>query len=397
MPSNTDLKLNDFGTAVLATTPKWRDVSQLVYTPITTAIPTQEVMIRARAIVSASAEVKDLFSKAWNAKWDAPLLASKLTEVLSMYLNQDSAEDVQQVAQFLADEFIQRDPESILLVSPTTGLPIAQIPPEAIVQPPPQDRENGAIVSALPIVHPELMAALTLHLHQQDLEAEALPILREKARSTPLQRIQGDPKLLVITSQGRKHLGQRLQIDLADPLTGGTGYSAAFASACTRTGDPSQYGDAFVVEVYGHKAIQLYDLRTVNLQFDHYANLRDTLQDRWLRDLAKQVVWSIGQRGLDEYGVLPPGFVIAPPPVALPLLRSGTFALPLEASPSVVVLQTPPWVEIQSLQVESRTNERTWEAYIRAEVSIRLPLTGVYAYSTPEIFDPGQVVEVVGS
>jgi hypothetical protein len=349
-----------------------------------------------RGLVNTLPEIREMFVKAAAETWDADrivleLLNSELTTQL-----QDAQEDIAQAALYLADEYTQRDAGKILLTSPQTGLALAQIPPEAIVQPPPQERENGAIVSALSVVHPELMAALALHFHQQDLEAAALPILKERVQSTPLQRIMGDARLLVATTQGRKQLGKRLQDELVDPFAG-TGVAGEFARLCVHSGDPSLFGPPITVTVQASKPVALYDLHTVNLQFDHYSNLRDTLRDRWLRNLAYHVMRLAVRTSPAQEGDLATGFVLTNPPMGVALLRAGTSVLPLDNATETVVLQEHPWVEVSGLKIETWTKERVWEGHMEAEVTIRLPLTGIYVYSLPEMYDPGQVVEVLGT
>lgn len=252
------------------------------------------------------------------------------------------AEAALECARYLIDEFRQLG-EGLFVVSNETGRVVAVVTEEDFYQPAPVPREGGGMVLPQKRLKPEIEAALYCWTHERGREQNILEALTARANQTAFLAEEGDPRLLVATREGRRHIVaefSKLDPGLLLRAAGGTGGRLLRHLRLIDT-EPEPKGR---VELKGtahsRTSMGVQDPLTTNLHHNRPASLQGALVQGWLRDIAKKLSLAapkgreVSQRSLTKADLEGISFWIAPPE-ALRYLRKAdplTQIMPVEGA-----------------------------------------------------------------
>jgi hypothetical protein len=299
---------------------------------VSEANPDPRDLLDVRAEVQSTPRIQEVFRKAFDEKWSAERLTDLLTTEIRILRQDDS--DPTEAARFLADEFTQIGPAGVHLISTTTGRIAAIIREEDIYQPAPVPREGTSIMAQpLPRIRPDLETAIVTWFHDKGREERILETLAARGHQTALMREMGDPRLLVATKKGRRHIVNSLaKIDPKLLLESAGGRAGTFLRQFTILEGSEDPPDNFVLitgDVSAKSIMGVQDPLTTNLHHNRPAALRAALVGGWIRHLAlilsQRVHRSVqGDRPvldlLDRNLKVPGGFWVAPPDFVRPLV-----------------------------------------------------------------------------
>lgn len=361
------------------------------------AADNQTTLKACRAAITVREDLQQLIQQATVEGWTVEVFAKHLQEALPPYLVDDTG--IVEVARFLAEEHLRRDPDKILLVSWTTGMPIVQVPADAVYQPAPVARggedtgEPDRLVSPLPQLVPEVEAAILLAQHGVETEAVVVQKRAESLPTTDLLRQEGDPRLQVLHSGGRRSLEARLKQELPSLWLEATAPLSNGASL-----NLDEYWDPITVTVSAAIAQAIDDTLSLNLRHDAYQSLRTRVQGQWLRGLAKQLATAaylhqesnpVSYLDLGAHGIL-----IADPNVSRVLPGKVSVVVP---DVPTVAFQQAPLVSVipDSYKCAGRDYHKMWQIGAEVYVEIRIPRQGVVIYDIADVPESGLSVEVV--
>ena len=304
---------------------------------VSEADPLPRDLLDVRAEVQSTPRLQEIFRQAFDEKWSADRLTDLLTTELMMLRRDDT--DPTEAARFLADEFTQIGPAGVQLISTATGRIAAIIREEDIYKPAPVPREGSSVMAQpLPRIRPDLESAVVMWFHDKGREENILQALAARGHQTALLKEMGDPRLLVATKKGRRHIVASLaKIEPKLLLEAAGGRAGAFLQLFHLTDDVEEPGTAGLVHLKGEvsaKSIMgVQDPLTTNLHHNRAATLRVALVGGWIRHLARVLSLKVHRECRnDARGVLdlanprepiPHGFWVAPPDFVRPFHVHG--------------------------------------------------------------------------
>lgn len=346
-----------------------------------------------RTVINTVPAIQELFQRSDNEQWTEEQLAEALGSALPEYLI--DSEGCPEVSALLAHEHHARDRSKLLIVSQDTGLPLAQLPSDAIYQPDPVAREGRTELAVpLPRLRPEYESAIVQSVATQARETGLVQTLTKKLGSNELQRQEGDNRLLVVTSRGRKQLLIRLQHEVKELLTDGPGAVGEFLRMCDHSDViPSGMSSPLSIQLEAFTSIDLNDMLSKNYSYDPYMGVRDALRNQLARNLASQCVAAAsllyGTKLVSLRDALESGMMVGDANVAFALRHRGVLAL--EDGPAAV-FQRGPHLNNVVMECKGREYAKAWEVGVRVDLDIRIPKTGITVY---EFADVERSVEVL--
>lgn len=252
------------------------------------AIPPKADLLAARRAIYMSRTLQQLFNDAAAEGWDEERLCGALEEGFFRVLGERVGTET---VRYLAEEFAARDKTQTLLVSAETGLAVAQVSPDALYQPAPVAREGTDNLATPPMrLKPEVESAIVQHHHAQAQEAELTAKLQERARSTELQRLEGDTRLRVATRVGRRRLAAQLLEELPALFHDHRGASGRLLRRCRLNEPvPETHSLALELTLFGHVSVLVADGLTHNFRYDVFGSVRDRIRSGWVRTLARAI------------------------------------------------------------------------------------------------------------
>lgn len=237
----------------------------------------------------------------------------------------------QECAQYLFDEWRQLG-EGLFVASSETGRVVAVVTEEDFYQPAPVPREGGGMALPQKRLKPEIEASLHSWVFERGRETAILEQLALRGHQTDFLKENGDPRLLVATREGRRHIVQefsKLDPGLLLRAAGGTGgrflrfFDLTDHEPEERAGYVELKGAAF-----SRTSMGVQDPLTTNLSHNRPASLQGALVQGWLREIAKKLSVAapkgleVSQRALTKEHLDGVTFWIAPPE-ALRYLRKA--------------------------------------------------------------------------
>lgn len=247
----------------------------------TLAKPTVNNLLVAREIVQSNPEVRALFISAREEQWTSERLGDAFMQHLTVI---DDPSERWEVALFLADEFFQIG-DKPLLIQRSTGLAIRALTEDDLWQPPPVLREDGRMVERPLMVNPILVRDLIHFVVEQERENAIVEALRGKIVQTQFQREEGDPRLDILTREGRKNLLASMQ-ETGIPLPTGGASSDLLARL---TGEPNSTWEHKKLNLYGKVVLNLADMKATNLHYDFLGNSKASIGQSWVRMVAMEI------------------------------------------------------------------------------------------------------------
>jgi len=161
--------------------------------------------------------------------------------------------------------------KSLTVLDRATGRPAWQRPP--LVQ-----------------LKPEVEAAIVQYHHGRALDEGLTAKLQQRARSSDLQRIEGDQRLRIATRGGRKSLAVQLSKELRTLLNDHRGASGRLLRRCRlNEAIPGTHDLMLELTLFGHVSIPVADGMSHNVRHDIYGSLKDRIRAGWTRTLAKSI------------------------------------------------------------------------------------------------------------
>jgi hypothetical protein len=267
------------------------DDRALVATPKVTTLarPSSNVLIAARFEVQRNERLRNLFEgyKGFPEEESVATLARQAAQILAEKL-QGSEAEIQEAARFLADEYMQMG-DSLLVISTTTGLPVAKLTEKDIWQPPPTTREDGRLVPQRPRMRPELEGFLVRWHFERDREKALVEELSARLATTQALTENGDRRLAAITREGRATLADELRAQLPTLLPDAQSTLARqfMRSFSFEEGDAAGGYRGFTAVARTHTLIA--DHKARNLKFDTMNVMRAKIATDWAREIARTV------------------------------------------------------------------------------------------------------------
>jgi len=340
-------------------------------------------LLQARADVQRVESLKEIFRKSVTEQWPDGRLESEVTAGLRQIWPHG---DPTEAAQFLADEYRQLG-EGIHLVSTETGRVTLVLTEADIHQPAPVPREGGGMATPLPIIRPDLSAALVTWNYTNAREAQVLEVLAARGHQTELLRELGDPRLLVASRAGRKHIVESLaQIPPKALLESAGGTSAAFLKFFQLVDEPLTEVPAGHAHLKGATSAKstmgIQDMLTTNLSYNRPRVLQGAVTQGWIRDMAKAVSQfayapTAEEAELDDIVSLPAQFWILPPQLTRPFMHIDRkiTVLPVDDAHPMGLAGSAGYIYVPSqFQAKSREFFSRWETVANLEFQIWLRL-----------------------
>jgi hypothetical protein len=358
----------------------------------------RDALVRARVAIHASITLQKLFEQSDSEQWETERLASALsTGFASLELEVEPG-----VCRYLAEEHRSRNKELTLLVSAHTGLPVAQVPEDAIYVPEPVAREGtDALATPLPRLRPEIETAIVLRTNERAADPVLLTQLAARTHSTVLQRTEGDLRFRIATRSGRKRLAERLREELPELLRDHHGSIGRLFARCRLTGPiPEEHAIRFPVTLRGHAALLVADALAMNYRHDSYRSAREKIRAGWGRALAKAVATIAHQtspRAVTlEDPLLPEGLLIGSPDLASMARQLNVVAVPgvsetvLSGNLFLIVNEDDDAYRLDTYETESR-----WCLDASVTVTLYLDTRSVHPLLFTDLVESGLVVEVL--
>lgn len=360
------------------------------------AAPAKAGLLLARHAIHSSRDLQRLFDDAALEGWDVERLSAALGEAISRFLGQDVDPAV---PRYLAEEFEARDKTQTLLVSTETGLAVAQVPSEALYQPERVPREGSAeLAQPLMRLKPELEAAIIQHHHERGEEDGLMARLQIRARSSELQRADGDARFRITTPRGRRSLAEQLLAELPTLLQDQRGASGRLLSrCCVNEPVPESHRLRLSLTLSTKTWLLVADRLAHNFRYDAYRSARERIRAGWTRTMAKSIAIQAhlsrppAHQGVD--GALGEGLLIAEPNVIAMVRHVDTLLVP-RAPAALVSGQV--YLELQGEpRLAAYESEARWNLEASFDVALHLDPGAMQPLSFADVVESGVSVEVL--
>jgi hypothetical protein len=371
----------------------------------TLAKPVPLTLMAARTAIRVSPELQAIFDTAHFEGWGAADLAERLLSKLPDFLVDPV--DLRETCQYLADEFTQLGNHT-LLISTETGKAIARIAEEDLYFPAPVSRENGIQARPLPRLRPDLEAALVQWTFDRARDRQTVQALAVRTPSSALLAQEGDPRLLLVTRDGRKYIVDRLREalpTLLQSVSGVGGELLKLCKFCTPEEVPEALDPSAPVVGRARVLMPVADPKTFNLRHDPLTSMRAKVGMQWARDIARTITGLTCNlspyQAAEVDDLLPTRLWIANSDVTVALASAGKRVFPVDAASPTLVHQwqrSPiAYICIRPEAYECRSREflDRWEVVAAFEFTIAIEPQAFTAYHFRNIAQSGLSVEVV--
>jgi hypothetical protein len=365
--------------------------------------PEAALLRMSRLVLQRNPKVQELFKTTPNREVDREKLLAALQEEFPL------DEGVVEVANYLSDEFEQIG-DGLLLISPDTGKAIAKLTDEDIYLPAPVLRENGNLVQRKPRIRPEIEGYLIAWNFESAREKEIREGVLAKVNQTELQREEGDPRLLLLSREGRRRMATLVEDELPNLFQEATGIAKSFLDFLV-VGKPPSGDSSFQkieVELQGTVRKGLQDLTTSNLKCSLTTLSTSTLTTKWVRELGTSLL-STRKDLLKEYTTSSDldsfirskvgGFWVAPYGVGIELQRRGcrVLSVQMDKSTNFALYYTGPigFLEVRNHKLNSRELHDRWSMEATCDATVWVDWSRVEYVSFEGDFTSGISVEVV--
>ena len=166
-------------------------------------------------------------------------------------------------------------------------------------------RENGDLAQPLPRLRPEIEAVHTHAVAEVARETDIVTAASATLPQTDFVAEHGDPRLNLLTRQGREHMREELGINIQMAMRRYTLLQsltecAQGTSTAPLLGTASMYlmgkeitESSQLFSIQTTTTFDLHDTRTTNLQFDHSGILTQSVLTDWVRHICQRAVQSI--------------------------------------------------------------------------------------------------------
>lgn len=246
------------------------------------ANPSSGLLRRSREKIQEDPNLGGLFTM---GVIDVETLTQRLREKLPL------DEGVEDVAQYLADEYAQLG-DGILMISSETGRAIAKLSNEDFYQPAPVPREDGRMVARPPAVKPEVEAFITMWMFEDQLEHSVWERVLSRIIQTEGLRENGDSRLMTLSRSGRREIVGKIEQAIPNLFNSPKGIVADFLQYFPIGVRPDSEQGYTRIQVHlsslHRKFIQ--DPLAINLKYDPVSATTAAIATSWVRSLASSIL-----------------------------------------------------------------------------------------------------------
>jgi len=380
-----------------------------IFEVVTSANPKPDLLKLVRALVQHNSDLKEVFKKARVGK--SPVEEDALFEKLKTLLSAEDV-DLKEVVSYLSAEYAQCAADDvIILFSTTTGKAVARITENEIYTPKPVPREGGGMASRLPEIRPEVKAYILTHVYETENDQKVLALLQERSVQTELLKLEGDPKLLPYSRDGRRKFERALENLLSEALKGGTwspkGVARKFLDLFTVVAhklDLPKDGKYTPMEVHleGRFKRNLRDQTASNLKFGGIEPAMLSIFTDWVRNLGSEMLEKATNAprkvGMSELmGMADQDLFVAQPDIAVGI-PFWVLAVFVYGSTNCLALQGPVGfleVEPETIRVNSSEVHDKWTVFGTVKATLWIDWTRVRVLSVIDVPITGVHVDVV--
>jgi hypothetical protein len=344
------------------------------------ASPKSKQLLGARFEVQRNRALRSIFEKyaGQSGEEASTNLARELLEPLTE-LQEGSVEDLQEVARYLADEYLQIG-DKVLLIDRETGKAIATLTEEDIWQPPDVPRESGRMVKPLPRINPKVEALVISWKFEKKREEILLRDLSSRLAQTDEDKALGDRRLLATTRKGRSFIVDELRTALPSLIpTFVSGGLRRFIDLLSLEGDTTGMTSYLSFQSFARVKLGLQDAKARNLLFNIAGSHRSTIAAQWARDIALTVSSlmhdlkpAVAQSSRDK---LPSGIWVASPEESMVLRRgmhTGITTIPIEGVPVTRFNGVVGRLDVRNTSLASREIHDRWEIVAQLDYDLHL-------------------------
>ena len=379
-----------------------------IFEVITSANPQPDLLKLVRALVQNNSDLKEVFKKARESKSsvDEGTLFEKLKSRLSV-----GDVDLKEVVSYLSAEYSQcAENDVVILFSTSTGKAVARITEKEIYTPKPVPREGGGMASRLPEIRPEVKAYILSHIYETENDQRVLALLQERSVQTELLKLEGDPKLLPYSRDGRRKFEKALENLLPEVLKESTwspkGVAKKFLdllTVVTHKLDLPKDGKYKPMEVHleGRFKRNLLDQTAGNLKFGGIEPAMLSIFTDWVRNLGSEMLEnSNAPRKVamaDLLGMADQDLFVAQPDVAVGI-PFDTLAVFTYGTANCLALQGPiGYLEVlpETTQVKSSEVHDKWTVFGTVKATLWVDWSKVRVLSVTDAPVTGVHVDVI--
>jgi hypothetical protein len=331
----------------------------------------------------------------------ATVLSQQAAGVLADLIEGTEAE-ILEAARYLADEYLQVG-DSLLLISSTTGLPVAKIREQDIWQPPDTFREDGSIVKQPPRIRPDLEGFL-VRWHFERAREQVLALdLADRVMQTSALPANSNPQLMTVTKEGRDALVHQLRQDLPELMGAVGGINKTFLELFDFT-TPSKTGleEYRGLTAVAHVRTYMADHKARNFQFDQMGLTRAVIGSQWVKEFARTLsqlthaVHPVGPVPFGTYEGTGQLWVAGGSDLeALYTTHPFSRIYPVEGARPLVIIEPVGHLVVRNFEVVHRMIEARWEIVAQVEYDMWVNWGAVQALVFTDLPVKTHVAEVV--
>ena len=315
-------------------------------------------------------------------------------------------DSIEEVAQYLADEYEQLG-DGILLISSSTGKAIARLTSEDFYQPAPVPRDDGRMVERPVTIRPDTEAFITHWRFENDLEARVRDRVLARITQTEYLREEGDSRLLTLSRSGRRELAGQVELSIPELFTNPKGIVKDFLEYFRLDGKPDQEDEWEMIRVHPSSLIRrsIQDSLATNVKYDTLTASLAATATSWVRCLASALLDSQAKRKEDPTSLKDAirqagtGLWLAEPNLAAALRSQGCHVLPAPGPDNLTVYLSEPAgildIPEDRFGIHSREMHGRWtlEAVTEATLWVNLGVSQVFRIK--DVSTSGVYVEVL--
>jgi hypothetical protein len=385
------------------------DSASLEVEVVSSANPDPNLLRSIRLILPQNEQVRQVFLDAQAERdLDAPVRIDRQRLFGLLHEVYPHAE-IQDVAEYLADEFEQIG-DGILLVSSDTGKAVAKVSEDSLYEAAPVLRESGNTVERGVMIRPDVEAFLIYWSFEQEREKGVRSQSLARLNQTDLQREEGDRRTPILSREGRKSIAQGVQDSVAE----------AFKKLCNKAstlslvdyfpvgGSMDEPCTPLKIILWSRVQRKIQDQLTINPKYDPLTATLSAVTSSWKRSIAstllkeatsRETSWPVAglDAAIDDHGM--GGMWFCEPNLARALLDRGcrVFAAPGPPNLALHLFRQSGYLDLDEEKIGTNNREVNdrWTIESAAEVTLHVCWDFIDIVPILGDFTSGVSVEVV--
>ena len=384
------------------------DSASLDIEVVSSANPDPNLLRSIRLILPHNEQIRQVFLDAQQERdLDAPVRVDR-QRLLGILHEVYPNEGIQDVSEYLADEFEQIG-DGILLVSSDTGKAIAKISEGSLYEAAPVMRESGNTVERGVMIRPDVEAFLSYWSFEQEREKCVRSKALARLNQTELQREEGDQRTLILSREGRRSIAQEVQNLVGESFKKKSDSRYfSFLDYFPVGGSLSEPCTPVKIILWSRVQRKIQDQLTTNTKYDPLTATLAAVTSSWKRSIvstllkessSRELEWPVGgiDEALEDHGK--GGMWFCEPNLARALLDRGcrVFAAPGPPNLALHMYRQAGYLELDEEKIGTNNREvhDRWTIESAAEVTLHICWDLVDIVPITGNFTSGVSVEVV--